>query len=86
MKGTFDVAAFYNDFTDQQITLGFTPVVPGSVPNASGIGNVGASTIYGVEVESSLVPFEGLTVDFGYTYLHTEITQVSLPAISGASP
>ena len=86
VKGTFNVAAFYNDFTNQQVTLGFTPKVPGSVPNASGIGNVGASTIYGVEIESSIVPFEGLTVDFGYTYLHTEITQVSLPTVSGASP
>jgi iron complex outermembrane receptor protein len=86
VKGTFNVAAFYNDFTDQQVILNFTPKVPGTVPNASGIANVGASKIYGVEVESSLVPFEGLTVDFGYTYLHTEITQLSVPTISGASP
>jgi iron complex outermembrane receptor protein len=86
VRGTFDFAGFYNDFKNQQLSLGFTPKVPGTVPNATGIANAGASTIYGAEIDASILPFERFTVDFGYTYLHTHLDKISLPAISSASP
>jgi iron complex outermembrane receptor protein len=86
VKGTLDVAGFYNDFTNQQILIGFSPKVPGSVAPASGITNAGASTIYGAEVEAALLPVDRLSIDFGYTYLHTRVDRVSIPPVPPSSP
>jgi iron complex outermembrane receptor protein len=87
VRGTFNVAAFYNDFSDQQLQLGTVPCTTISLPQcpfvpaaAAGIANAGKSTIKGVEFETSISPFRGFNIDAGYTYLDTKIKRITLPA------
>jgi iron complex outermembrane receptor protein len=81
VRGTFNVAAFYNDFSNQQLQFGFNPSVdqngtPAPVSPTTGIVNAGKSRIYGAEVESSLVPVKGLTLLASYTYLNATIRKI----------
>lgn len=69
IAGTFDVTAHYNNFTDQQLLAGF---ISAGVPSA-GIANAGKSRIYGIEVESTIVPIKPLTLGVSYAYLHTQL-------------
>jgi iron complex outermembrane recepter protein len=70
IPGTFDVSAHYNAFSDQQLQAGFTGP---NVPATSGIVNAGKSRIWGVEVESTLVPVKALTLGVSYAYLNTKL-------------
>lgn len=86
ISGTFNIAAFYNDFRDQQIQL--SPIVCNTInppqcpfvpaPTA-GIANAGRSSIKGVEVDSSIMLFDGFRLDASYAYLETKLKSVSLP-------
>jgi iron complex outermembrane receptor protein len=94
VPGTFDVAAFYNNFKDQQIQVGFTG--PTATPNV-GVVNAGKSRILGVEVTASVSPVHGLNLAAAYTYLNSKLetlepivlvpgsgyTQVQFSAIPG---
>lgn len=85
LRGTFNVSAFYNDFSNQQIQIGFqdNPAVAGTVSNITAPTNAGKSRIYGVEVEAGLRPFTGLSLQASYAYLNTKIKSilpVTLPA------
>jgi len=89
VRGTFNVSAFYNDLSNQQVSEGFQPL-PCCLylPNITGIVNVGRSKIYGVELQASIKPIEPVRIDFGYTYLKTELTEVAavnLPSSTGYS-
>jgi iron complex outermembrane receptor protein len=100
VRGTFNVAAFYNDFSDQQLQVGFNPhenedgsTAP--VSPTSAIVNAGKSRIYGAEVESTLFPMKGLSFQLSYTYLNAEIRKIEPvdttdpnydPAISAVAP
>lgn len=86
VRGTFNLAAFYNDFMDQQIQL--SPIVCTTialpqcpfVPSpTAGIANAGSSTIKGVEVDTSVWLFQGFRVDGSYTYLDTKLKSITLP-------
>ena len=84
--GVFNIAVFYNDFTDQQLQLGTVTCTTISLPQcpfvpspAAGIANAGESTIQGVEVETVLNLFEGFRIELGYTYLDTKIESITLP-------
>ena len=79
IKGTFNVAAFYNDFTDQQFAVGYSNS-QGAAPANAGIANAGSSEIYGVEVETVLIPARGLNIALSYAYLNTEIKEINAPA------
>ncbi|MDB5725806.1 MAG: TonB-dependent receptor [Novosphingobium sp.] len=79
LRGTFNVAAFYNKFSNQQLQVGFLPINPGLYPQTAAPVNAGKSKIYGVEVEASLSPFRGLDLNLSYTYLRTRIDQVNTP-------
>lgn len=87
LRGYFNVAGFYNDFRSQQIqaTLVRAPTSP--LLGGSAIVNAGKSRIWGIEVDSSIRPFSGLSVDVGYTYLNTKLlalTPVEIsPEVSG---
>ena len=70
IKGTFDVTAHYNDFTDQQLLAGFTG--PDGAAS-SGVVNAGKSRIWGIEVESTLQPVKPLTLGLSYSYLNTKL-------------
>jgi iron complex outermembrane recepter protein len=80
---TFNINGFYNNFSNQQLLSSLLPdTAAGSNAGvASGIINAGKSKIYGVEVEATISPFAGFTLDGSYTYLHAELRQVN--AVSG---
>jgi len=78
IRGTFDVDAFYNDFSDQQISVGYQSST-GSVSPNIGIINAGKSRIWGLEVESNLVLLKGLTLDLSYAYLNSKLESLALP-------
>lgn len=78
IPGTLNVAAFYNDFQDQQIQF--------SILQTNGVGttsiiNAGASTIQGVEVESTLLLTPNLSLNLSYAYLDTEVDELTVPVI-----
>jgi len=75
IRGTFNVALFYNDFQDQQLGIGFlssTNQIAGNL----GVVNAGKSTIQGVEVEATLLPARGVNVQLSYAYLDTEVKKI----------
>jgi iron complex outermembrane receptor protein len=84
VRGTFDLAAFYNDFRDQQLQVGFDAAPGVNVAPTTGIANVGKSRIYGAEVEASIEPVKALRFTFDYTYLKTEI--ISIAPLVSADP
>ena len=83
VRGTFNVAAFYNDFSNQQLQFGFDarvdPATGASAPVSptTAIINAGKSRIYGAELDASIAPVEGLTLDLSYTYLKAEIRKIA---------
>jgi iron complex outermembrane receptor protein len=83
VPGYFNLAGFYNDFTGQQ--LAFNSVVAlqyqGKVPNAQPILNAGKSRIWGIEVDASVSPFNGLKLDVGYAYLNTKLISITPPPV-----
>ena len=83
VSGYFNVAAFYNDFHNQQLTVNpvVNPAYQGVIPNAAPNINAGHSRIMGIEVDSSFRLFEGFTLDVGYTYLNTKVLDINLPPI-----
>ncbi len=83
VPGTFNIAAFYNDFTDQQIQYGY--FAPSGV-GTTAVVNAGASTIWGVEIETSLELFDGFVVSAGYTYLDTNVDEIVFPELPPGLP
>jgi iron complex outermembrane receptor protein len=86
VKGTFNVSAFYNNFTNQQTQVGFLPKPGASVGPVSGVLNAGKSRIYGFEVEASLTPFTGLRLDGSYAHLNTKIESITITQPPASSP
>lgn len=97
VSGYFNIAAFYNDFSNQQIQLGFNPnfdrrdangdplpTIP--VTSTAGPVNVGKSRIWGIEVDARIRPFEGLVLSGAYTYLNTKVQEVSRPTLPSDDP
>ncbi|MET0241328.1 MAG: TonB-dependent receptor [Sphingobium sp.] len=78
IRGTLNVAAYYNDLSDQQVTASalFREIPTQSVV----ILNAGKSRLKGIEVDGSLSPFRDLTFDFGYAYLDTEVVSLTPPS------
>jgi len=91
VPGFFNVAAFYNDFQNQQLQQGFldtrapTPGVAISPPNAA-IVNVGKSRIQGVEVEAGIGPVAGVRLDVSYAYIDSKLKEVTDPVFPEGSP
>jgi iron complex outermembrane receptor protein len=79
IHGTFNVAAFYNKFSNQQLQVGFLPIDPSLYPQTAAPVNAGKSKIYGAEVEASIRPFQGFELTASYTYLRTRIDAVTTP-------
>jgi iron complex outermembrane receptor protein len=86
VSGYFNVAAFYNNFTNQQITASLTAKPGTPLTGASGVVNAGKSRIWGVEVDSSVRIFENLRVDLGYAYLNTKLIDITPPTLPADSP
>ena len=73
---TINFAAFYNNFSDQQLQTGFMSSQGGIAPNVA-IVNVGKSRIYGAELEASLTPFRGFRLHGSYAYLKSKLKEVA---------
>ena len=76
LAGTFNIAVFYNELSDQQIMQTYTGP---QVSATTAILNAGSSTIQGVEAETTLQLYEGLIFSLSYTYLKTELKEFNAP-------
>lgn len=74
VPGLFNLTGYYNNFSNQQLAVGFFSP---TAPPTGAIANIGKSRIYGLEAELNLRPFKGFSIDAGYSYLNTKIQQVS---------
>jgi len=79
VNGYFDAAAFYNDFSNQQI-VSTTVYKATGLSAGNGIINAGKSTIKGFEIDSSFTFFDSLTLSAGWTYLDTKIKKLTAPS------
>jgi iron complex outermembrane receptor protein len=77
MPGYFNVAAFYNDFKDQQLQIGLQCIPTSLCAQTTAIINAGSSVLKGVEIETGVTPIEGLHIDLAYAYLDTEIKKIA---------
>ncbi len=76
IPGTLNIAAFYNEFEDQQVQFGyFKPTGVGT----TAIINAGASTIWGAEIEANLQLTDNLILNASYAYLDTMVDELSFP-------
>lgn len=85
-RGYFNLAGFYNDLTDQQITGNLTPKPDSGLAGGSAIINAGKSRIWGIELDASATLFNDLRLDLGYTYLDTELIDIVVPTLPPESP
>ncbi|MDR2858311.1 MAG: TonB-dependent receptor, partial [Novosphingobium sp.] len=108
VRGTFNIAGFYNDFSNMQMQVALLDCA--SLPACPGIGsgagfqpntgpdgiagtaddmgplspnpsivNAGKAKIYGLEIEGTVQPVEGLTLSLGYSLIHTELVNFKFP-------
>jgi iron complex outermembrane receptor protein len=77
VQGTINVAAFYNDFSNQQLQAGFFAAPGAPVSSTAGPVNAGKSRIYGAEVDSSISPFHGFWIDASYAYVNASVRQIT---------
>jgi len=85
VRGYFNIAAFYNDFQDQQVFGGLIGK-PGGPIGGAGITNAGKSRIQGVELDASAFFFDSLRIDLGYTYLDAKVVSLTPPVLPADSP
>ncbi len=74
--GTFNIAAFYNDFQDQQVQFGYYRDIG---VGTTSILNAGASTIQGVEIDGNVWLTERFNLAFSYAWLDTEVDEMKIP-------
>jgi iron complex outermembrane recepter protein len=84
IDGIVNLAAFTNNFTNQQLAQGFVGN-PG-VSSIEGIVNAGKSRIWGLEAEFAISPVTSLTFSGGYTYLATKLLSISPTTLPANSP
>ena len=70
IPGRFNIAAFYNELTDQQLQFGY---ISGQDGTTTTIFNAGKSIIQGVEVEAFFELVTDLTAGVSYSFLDTEL-------------
>ncbi|MBV1691897.1 TonB-dependent receptor [Novosphingobium sp. G106] len=83
VAGYFNIAAFYNNFTNQQIAVNsvVAPAYAAVIAPSQIIANAGKSRIWGIEVDASARPFQGLRLDLSYAYLNTKLISIVPPAL-----
>jgi iron complex outermembrane receptor protein len=86
VHGYFNIAAFYNHFTNQQISGSLIAKPDSGQVGGLAIINAGTSRIDGIEADMSIVPIKHLRFDLGYTYLSTKVTAITLPTLPANSP
>jgi iron complex outermembrane receptor protein len=88
LSGYFNAAAFYNDFSDQQLAASLIPAGGSTASPAQAIVNAGKSRITGFELDSQF-HYSLFSVAIGYTYLDTKLksfTPVDFPGYLPATP
>ncbi|CAN7411323.1 TonB-dependent receptor [Phenylobacterium sp. LjRoot219] len=85
VPGSFNIAAFYNDFTNQQLAVGLISSTSAAAPTQA-IINGGKSRIYGVEIDASVRPFEGFTLEGSYAYLNTKLKTLTTVTAAPGGP
>jgi len=88
LSGYFNFAAFYNDFSDQQLAASLIPSGGSTASPAQAIINAGKSRIQGIEVDA-LFNYSIVGLAVGYTYLDTKLksfTPVDFPGYLPAVP
>ncbi len=76
MPGYFNISAFTNNFSDQQLQIG-VQCNPSSVcPQTTVLLNTGKSKLEGFEIEAGISPFEGFKLQASYAYLKTRLIEV----------
>jgi iron complex outermembrane receptor protein len=86
LRGYFNVAAFWNEFKDQQLSVTVIGKPGSGIPGARVIVNAGSSRIRGVEVDASVTAFDALKLDVGYAYLDTVLKEFSPRPLPADSP
>ena len=86
VPGFFNIAAFYNDFSDQQIFGALIAKPDSGIAGGAALINAGKSVIKGVEVDTGVTFFDMLRLGAGYTYLDTEIKELVPPALDPNGP
>jgi iron complex outermembrane receptor protein len=81
VPGSFDIAAFDNEFSNQQLQLNFNPLPGTGLPPTAAPINAGQSRTWGIEAGLHINPFEGFVLSADYTYLNARI--VSIPNFAG---
>ncbi|WP_317930879.1 TonB-dependent receptor [Halioxenophilus sp. WMMB6] len=76
LPATLNVAAFYNDFQDQQIQYGYFKTTG---VGTTAIVNAGSSTIWGVEMDGRVQLGEQFVLSASYAYLNTNVDKLDLP-------
>lgn len=85
LNGYFNVAAFYNDFSDQQLAASLIPAPGSTASPAQAIINAGKSRIQGIEVDS-VINYSVFGLGVGYTYLDTKLKDFSTLDFPGYLP
>ncbi|MDG2003709.1 MAG: TonB-dependent receptor [Novosphingobium sp.] len=86
VRGTFNFAAFYNDFRGQQIQVGFNNA--SRTIQSTIIDNAVKSYMYGVEADLMIEPAEWVRLEASYSYNKTKLKAVNplnLNAIPGVA-
>lgn len=85
--GSFNLSAFYNDFTNQQLLLGLEDRSGlNRATSTATVVNVGNSTIKGFEADASIRLFDVLSLDGSVAYLNTRVKEMTPPVIPAEVP
>ena len=76
MPGYFNVSAFLNNFSDQQLQIGIQCNPSSVCPQTTVLLNTGKSRLWGFEIEAGISPFKGLKLQASYAYLNTKLLSV----------
>lgn len=76
---TLNVAGFYNDYSDIQVTTIASRADPvtGAPTLVLNVENVGDAEVYGFELEAFALPTERLQLQLGVGYMHNEYTSIN---------
>jgi iron complex outermembrane receptor protein len=74
--GYFNISAFYNDFSDQQLQFGLSCNPVSACAQTTAIINAASSTLKGFEAEAGITPFTGLRLEASYAYLKTKVKEI----------
>jgi iron complex outermembrane receptor protein len=86
LPGYFNVAAFYNDFSNQQIFGSLIAKQGSGIAGGAALINAGKSTLKGVEVDTGITAFDVLRLGASYAYLETKLKELVPPTLNPNGP